>query len=699
MGKTNLSEELRRMKSLMVYKNGEHKDYLYEYELLKEDDGNTKVVPLTTNFGSGMWKTLPKSFDSDLQSAVDFIKTKQEEIKKRGGKITSGSKVLIVQVEAGESQVPNKNGEVDPPKKVEPGWLSNKRSETITKYLTKFFTNLVKNGTIAEMPTFQEPLIKFGATPWDPPEGATPEQIKKLVDDPKYTAEQYIKVLVKFVPPTACLEGLTIDVIYNRNEDGDWPCRGGHVCDDAKFNVLLNGVAIGVANLNNANDGGSRMSSFTITPEQAVQIIDATSDSSDGNILISFKCANSTGRCHSSTPEIRISRGKSKTTIYHACTPSISEVNDYNEIKVMKLDACGNIIEKGSEKKAAQKDAQLMNPPAGLKKGWLVYDIATKTAVFKPSSAATDLSENMYKKYLPLYHSSKYEAGQEPEIYQGKCNEPKIYNNWCIWKGLKVKYKNDAFCNGAEMNVLYLFGSESNQYPGAGKNITESMRNYLLDNCESSNLELTANDVIRVSKDNLPDKFSFKRLYAPQSMTSNPKILGDTGLSPFKLVPNEKPNKINFTPKDFIDFVKNINGPELPTIDLNKITKLMSKATIKDLSDSSNLITFVLLSKEEDLGSSSFPNAKKIDSYLSKYNTYKNEKFSGLVLLGNFTKKTGFFWGISVWRRYEKGIFMENKIYVKLHTSTTETIPSSTIASLLTNLKLIQIKKDHLVLV
>jgi hypothetical protein len=42
---------------------------------------------------------------------------------------------------------------------------------------------------------------------------------------------------------------------------------------------------------------------------------------------------------------------------------------------------------------------------------------------------------------------------------------------------------------------------------------------------------------------------------------------------------------------------------------------------------------------------------------------------------------------------------MENKIYVKLHTSTTETIPSSTIASLLTNLKLIQIKKDHLVLV
>jgi len=692
MKNSNLFEELKRMKSLMVYKTDDYKTKIYEYELLKEDDGNTIEVPLSKNFDSGMWKLLPKTFDSDLQSAVDWIKEKSEEIKKRGGKITSSSKVLIVQVEASESQVPNYNGEVDPPKKVAPEWLSRKRAETITKYLTNFFTKLVKDGTLSEIPTFQEPLIKIGPTPWKPDDG-------DKADDQKFKNEQYIKVLVKFVPPTACLEGLTIDVIYNRNEDPSWPCRGGHVCDDAKFNVLLNGVVIGLANLNNANDGGSRISSFTITPQQAVQIIDATSSTSDGNILISFTCANSTGRCHSSTPEIRIKRGNSQTVIYHACTPSISEENDYSEIKVMKLDACGNIIEKGSEKKAAQKDAQLMNPPAGLQKGWLVYDIATKTAVFKPSSSATDVSENMYKKYLPLYHYSRYEAGQEPEIYKGKCNEPKIYGGYCLWKGLKVKYKNDTFCEGAEMNVFYNFGSESKQYPAATKHITEKMRNYLLDNCESSNLELTANDVIRVSKDNLPDKFSFKRLYAPHTMTSDPKILGDTDLTPFKLVPNEKPNKINFTPKDFIDFVKNINGPEIDTIDLNNITKLMSKTSVKNLSDGSNLITFKLSTKEENLGSTLFPNAKKLDAYLGKYNTYKNEKFSGTVLLGNVKGKKLYFWGISVWRRYEKGIFVENSIYVKLHTSTSETIPSSTIASLLTSLGFITTKKDHLVLV
>jgi hypothetical protein len=332
-----------------------------------------------------------------------------------------------------------------------------------------------------------------------------------------------------------------------------------------------------------------------------------------------------------------------------------------------------------------------MKPPAGIKKGWVVYDIATKLPVFKDTSASTDLQENIYKKYLPLYGYNF--GGYEPEIYKGNCNEAKIYGGWCLWSGIKINYVNDQFCGGAESGSSYKLGSESTVNTNLGKSITNSMRNYMLDNCDSSTMGVELGDIITVKKDDIPKQFNFKRLYSPLGVYSNPKIVGNAS-TPFKLVPNEKPNGINFTPKLFTDFVNNIYGTEQTTIKTQNLINLITTTTVSDLSDSTNAISFFITTTDETFGSTTFPNSTKIDSYVSKYNTFKNEKLTGSVVVGGFKEIQNTFLSLSVIRKYEKGIFKNNTLRVMLYGNQ----PYSSVAQKLISLGLIKEKSGKLVL-
>jgi hypothetical protein len=683
MKKNNLTEELNRIKNLMVYNNGDYRNPIYEFELLNEaPTDEVKEVSLQANFKSGRWKdtSLPKTeILAELKEAIDWLKQKSKEIKDSGGIIGGQAKILTVQIEAGESQVTNYDAEVDPKVKLEEKVLSERRAKTIQTFLTNYFKKLQKDKTIDAIPVFEAPVVKIGPTPWNPKGGDE-------ATDKKFTKEQYIKVNFKLTPPSACLEGLVIEVMYVKEPNPSFPCRGGHQCDDALFDVYLNETKLdGVANLNNAEDGGSRSSKFVVSPQQALSIL----GNKPGNIMISFVCKNKDKRCHSSTPEIRLSKGG--TVVYHECTPSISETNDYSKIDVMELDACGNLIKKGQEKKTAQKDESLMKPPAGIKKGWVVYDIATKLPVFKDTSASTDLQENIYKKYLPLYGYNF--GGYEPEIYKGNCNEAKIYGGWCLWSGIKINYVNDQFCGGAESGSSYKLGSESTVNTNLGKSITNSMRNYMLDNCDSSTMGVELGDIITVKKDDIPKQFNFKRLYSPLGVYSNPKIVGNAS-TPFKLVPNEKPNGINFTPKLFTDFVNNIYGTEQTTIKTQNLINLITTTTVSDLSDSTNAISFFITTTDETFGSTTFPNSTKIDSYVSKYNTFKNEKLTGSVVVGGFKEIQNTFLSLSVIRKYEKGIFKNNTLRVMLYGNQ----PYSSVAQKLISLGLIKEKSGKLVL-
>ena len=667
MKKSTLTEELNRMKNLMVYKTDNYRHELNEEmsSLLKEEmssllkeapNDEVKEVELQTTFESGKWKdtSMPKKeILGELKEAILWLETKSELIKQSGGLIDGKAKIFTIQIEAGESQVPNYDDEVTPKIPVDIGVLAERRAKTIQKFLTAYFKGLEKDGTIAAIPIFEPPKIVFGTTAWNPDGG-------DKAGDQKFKDEQFIRVNFKLSPPSACLEGLTVEVMYVKEPNPSFPCRGGHQCDDAIFDVYLNQTKLdGVANLNNAKDGGSRSSKFTVSPQQALSIL----GNKPGNIMISFVCKNTEKRCHSSTPEVRLSKGSS--VIYHACTPSISEENDYSKINVMELDACGNLIKKGQEKKSAQKDVEKMNPPAGLQKGWLVYDITTKLPVFKASSTASDLQENMYKKYLPLYGYGTFESGKEPELYKGKCNESKIYGGWCLWTGYKMNYVNDSFCSGGESGSYYRFGSESNVFPNAGSNATKSMRNYLIDNCESSNIEMEEGDIVRFKKSDIPKTFNLKRLYAPYGVVSKPSIIGSTSSTPFKLVPNEKPNGVNFTPKLFIDFVNNLGeGVEQNMKSVNTLISLMNVGNIKDLTTNTNRIVFDLYITDDTLVSPIFTNSAKIDSYISKYNTFKDEKLTGWVNVGSYIEKVGVFSSIGVSRVYEKGSFKSNKLRI-----------------------------------
>lgn len=670
----------------MVYNNGDYRNPIYEFEVLNEaPTDEVKEVSLQANFKSGRWKdtSLPKTeILAELKEAIDWLKQKSKEIKDSGGIIGGQAKILTVQIEAGESQVTNYDAEVDPKVKLEEKVLSERRAKTIQTFLTNYFTKLQKDKTIETIPVFEAPVVKIGPTPWNPTSGDTST-------DEKFTKEQYIKVNFKLTPPSACLEGLVIEVMYVKEPNPSFPCRGGHQCDDAQFDVYLNTTKLdGVADLNNAKDGGSRSSKFVVTPQQALSIL----GNKPGNIMISFICKYQDKRCHSSTPEIRLSKGG--TVIYHKCTPSISETNDYKKINVMKLDACGNIIEMGEEKKAAQKDESLMKPPAGIKKGWLVYDITSKLTVFKDASASTDLKENIYKKYLPLY-GYMFESGQELEIYKGNCNESKIYGGWCLWSGIKIDYVNDQFCGGSESGTAYLLGSKSTVNSNLGKTITNSMRNYMLDNCDSSTMGVELGDIIMVKKDNIPKQFNFKRLYSPYGVHSNPKIVGNAS-TPFKLVPDEKPNGINFTPKLFTDFVNNIYGTEQTTIKTQNLINLITTANVSNLDNNgSNGISFDINTTDETFGSTTFPNSTKIDSYVSKYNTFKNEKLTGSVVVGGFKEIQNTFLSLNVSRKYENGVFKNNKLRVILYANQ----PYSSVAQKLIKLGLIKEKSDKLVLI
>lgn len=648
--KISLNEQISRIKDLMVYNNGDYKNPLLEYELLNEaETDEVKEVKLNAEFGSGKWKekSMPKAeILAELDSAVKWLKDKSAQIKQSGGIIAGQAKILTVQIVAGESKVPNYDGEVEPKVALKEGVLAERRAKTIQKFLTEYFNSLKNKGSIETVPIFEAPKIEPGLTEWDPAKGK---------DHPDYRAEQFIKVLIKLSPPTACLQGLSIDVIYDKTPDGRFPCRGGHQCNDAEFDVYLNQTKIGVANLNNDEDGGSRMSSFTVTPQQALEIL----GNKPGDIMISFVCKYKDRRCHSSTPEIRIRRGSS--VIYHECTPSISEENDYSHIDVMKLDPCGNLVEKGQENKAAQKDQALMKAPAGLQKAWLVYDIASKKAVTKLSSDSTDLKDNMYKKYLPLYGYSSFEPDKTPEIYKGNCGKSKIYGGWCLWSGYMLNYNNDNFCDGVESGSRYVFGSETKKYASVAANSTKLMRNYILDNCAGANLEMEDSDVIVVNKDTQITTFNPNRLYAPHHVYSDPPIIGGNNRTPYKVV--NVANGKNFTPKEFSDFVNIIFNDANFTGQASEISNLITAQNIKEIKDVGGGIGCLFFIGDKDL-MTYFPNYKKIDSYVAKYNTYKDAKLSGRVILGMITGKPGEWSTLSMQRVYENGTPVSNRMYI-----------------------------------
>lgn len=197
---------------------------------------------MTVNFGAiwpaGKWKLTANQLNSikdELVKITNFIKENQ------------GS-VVTIQVEAGESQITNYDNEVTPSVELKPGNLSEKRGQSMVQYLTQYFDSLVKSGAIDKMPEIPQPLTKIGDTPYKKGDLIDPKT-KKI--DPekykKYEPEQFVRAIIGVKKDYDCIVGMEITIGYYPGQS-----KADHTCDEAIFELRMNGVSLGEVNLNNS---------------------------------------------------------------------------------------------------------------------------------------------------------------------------------------------------------------------------------------------------------------------------------------------------------------------------------------------------------------------------------------------------------------------------------------------------------------
>ena len=271
--------------------------------------------------------------------------------------------VVEIQIEVGESAVTNYDREKFPStgnakldyseeKKLAPGKLAELRGQKLQEYLTKYFAGLVTSKVLTNAP--QIPAFKTNA-------GKQKYTYTKGKDDPsnpKYLEDQYIKFTVRVLttktediieerPIFDCLVDLVIDVSYYSQKSADFPCRGGHKCDAAKFDLYLNSTKLGTANLNNSGDGGDRMAQFKVTNDMVKSIVnDPNFKAKEGKartLVLWTQCLMQNRDCHTSVQEVKIVDPEGKV-IYHKCVNPQSDRGNTKKSILSVLDVCGKPV-------------------------------------------------------------------------------------------------------------------------------------------------------------------------------------------------------------------------------------------------------------------------------------------------------------------------------------------------------------------
>ena len=402
------------------------------YDLMTEAEASdgSYVIDFSANFSSGKWKSTSiqnlSQLEQDLAGAKEWIK------KNKG-------KVVFVQIEASESKVPNADAELPNKPLLAQYELSNRRAVTINNYLSNIFEGWFTQKLIPSMPIFEFPTPVIGGPEWDPKLGK---------NNSVYTEHQFVRVRLKLQPPETCLTGLRIDVNYYKEPKSGFPCRGGHTCDQALFDVTFNNVVIGTANLNNKVDGGDRLNAFVVTAEQAKKILGGQCK----DIVIQLKCKYRI--CHSATPEITISKGNYIYPDFPRCMPSITERDDYSLKHLLTTDCCGNIKKSNNDLRQTLPDENKIPKPADLKKGFVYWNEDTKQFEFSEteleSSGRANVGDEVHQWWIRhsllggnIYDSGGFNPAVPAEVYKVGCNsqDKANYGGFCIWSGPKIIYK------------------------------------------------------------------------------------------------------------------------------------------------------------------------------------------------------------------------------------------------------------------
>jgi len=202
------------------------------------EQNESKKESITVNFGAvwpmGKWKITPQQTTTITEKLVQITNFINQH---------KGSTVKI-QIEAGESRVTNKDNEVTPAVALEPGVLSQKRGESMKNFLTSYFQSLVgKAISESDLPEIPEPKTIIGTTDYSGP--------KDLQDKSKmalYNQEQFVRAVITAEKNYECIVGMEITIGYYSGKN-----KASHECDEAIFELRMNGVSLGLVNLNNSS--------------------------------------------------------------------------------------------------------------------------------------------------------------------------------------------------------------------------------------------------------------------------------------------------------------------------------------------------------------------------------------------------------------------------------------------------------------
>jgi hypothetical protein len=207
------------------------KKLISDYKTINEQsvgfnpETKTETVDFKSVWRAGYWKLT----SNQIQNLNNQMRVIQNFLAK------NPQTKLTIQVEAGESKVTNADNESGG-KAVPEGYLSTKRGESLVNYLNTFFKKLENGGMSFTYPEIPKPKTIVGSKPYSRKNGDNP-------NDPKYKEEQFVRLKVTATSQSECLIGLEVMI--------GWIKDKGHSCDQAIFQLLMNKIPLGIANLNN----------------------------------------------------------------------------------------------------------------------------------------------------------------------------------------------------------------------------------------------------------------------------------------------------------------------------------------------------------------------------------------------------------------------------------------------------------------
>jgi hypothetical protein len=390
-----------------------HESATKNHYLLNEQT-KIKVGEKTTNTGKEITldkKSYPAGFYSieKLGDGKRDLDNKLQEIAKFA-KENDGTTVNI-QIEVGESKVTNydnenpeyvtvkdkKGNDIKIKKKLEDGTLATLRGEKLKEYLTKYFEGLVESGYLTTMPNIPTPQTNVGL-------GTQKHKYTRDVDDPKdtkYLEDQYVKFNITLSATKTeniyeCLVNLVIDVSYYDKPDPKFLCRGKHNCNEAEFEIYLDSVLLGIANLNNAGcrqqirenpNACDRTAKFTVTDEM-VKKITSNPKWNKKTLILSTRCLSS--NCHTSVQEVKIVNGDG-SEIYHGCVNPQSARGNTSQKILAVLDKCGKPIEGTIEDNVSAEDMQSLSDEVSSSKNKKIDEIINSEGLTPTTSTAINL--------------------------------------------------------------------------------------------------------------------------------------------------------------------------------------------------------------------------------------------------------------------------------------------------------------------